>query len=53
MRKVLSQLRTPTGDADLRYMALRMQGVPMELVRYPRSTHERSRCRKGPVPRDR
>jgi dipeptidyl aminopeptidase/acylaminoacyl peptidase len=35
--------RTPIGNADLWYMALKKQGVPVELVRYPRSTHELSR----------
>ncbi|HEU5218525.1 MAG TPA: S9 family peptidase [Gemmatimonadales bacterium] len=35
--------RTPMGNADLWYLALKKQGVPVELVRYPRSTHELSR----------
>jgi len=35
--------RTPMGNADLWYTALRAQGVPAEFVRYPRSTHELSR----------
>jgi dipeptidyl aminopeptidase/acylaminoacyl peptidase len=35
--------RTPMGNADLWYMALKAQGVPAEFVRYPRSTHELSR----------
>ena len=35
--------RTPIGNADLWYMALKAQGVPAEFVRYPRSTHELSR----------
>jgi dipeptidyl aminopeptidase/acylaminoacyl peptidase len=35
--------RTPMGNADLWYTALRSQGVPAEFVRYPRSTHELSR----------
>jgi dipeptidyl aminopeptidase/acylaminoacyl peptidase len=35
--------RTPIGNAELWYMALKKQGVPVELVRYPRSTHELSR----------
>ena len=35
--------RTPMGNAELWYMALRKQNVPVELVRYPRSTHELSR----------
>jgi dipeptidyl aminopeptidase/acylaminoacyl peptidase len=35
--------RTPMGNAELWFMALRKMGVPAELVRYPRSTHELSR----------
>jgi dipeptidyl aminopeptidase/acylaminoacyl peptidase len=35
--------RTPMGNADLWYTALRAQGVQAEFVRYPRSTHELSR----------
>lgn len=35
--------RTPMGNAELWYLALKKQGVPVELVRYPRSTHELSR----------
>ncbi len=35
--------RTPMGNADLWYTALRTQGVQAEFVRYPRSTHELSR----------
>jgi dipeptidyl aminopeptidase/acylaminoacyl peptidase len=35
--------RTPMGNADLWYTALRAQGVPAEFVRYPRSTHDLSR----------
>lgn len=35
--------RTPMGNAEIWFMALRKQGVPVELVRYPRSTHELSR----------
>lgn len=35
--------RTPMGNAELWFMALKKQGVPVELVRYPRSTHELSR----------
>ena len=35
--------RTPMGNAELWYMALKKQNVPVELVRYPRSTHELSR----------
>jgi dipeptidyl aminopeptidase/acylaminoacyl peptidase len=35
--------RTPMGNAELWYLALKKQGVPAEFVRYPRSTHELSR----------
>ncbi|MES2178694.1 MAG: S9 family peptidase [Gemmatimonadota bacterium] len=35
--------RTPMGNAELWYVALKKQNVPVELVRYPRSTHELSR----------
>lgn len=35
--------RTPMGNAELWFTALRKRGVPAELVRYPRSTHELSR----------
>ena len=35
--------RTPIGNAELWFMALKKRGVPVELVRYPRSTHELSR----------
>jgi dipeptidyl aminopeptidase/acylaminoacyl peptidase len=35
--------RTPIGDAELWYMALKQLNVPAEFVRYPRSTHELSR----------
>jgi dipeptidyl aminopeptidase/acylaminoacyl peptidase len=35
--------RTPMGSAELWFMALKKQGVPVELIRYPRSTHELSR----------
>jgi dipeptidyl aminopeptidase/acylaminoacyl peptidase len=35
--------RTPMGNAEIWYMALKKQNVPVELVRYPRSTHELSR----------
>ena len=35
--------RTPIGNAELWFTALRKRGVPAELVRYPRSTHELSR----------
>jgi dipeptidyl aminopeptidase/acylaminoacyl peptidase len=35
--------RTPMGNAELWFIALKKQGVPVELVRYPRSTHDLSR----------
>lgn len=35
--------RTPIGNADLWYTALKAQGVPTEFVRYPRSNHDLSR----------
>jgi dipeptidyl aminopeptidase/acylaminoacyl peptidase len=35
--------RTPIGNAELWFIALKKQGVPVEFVRYPRSTHELSR----------
>jgi dipeptidyl aminopeptidase/acylaminoacyl peptidase len=35
--------RTPMGNAELWFMSLKKKGVPVELVRYPRSTHELSR----------
>ncbi|NOT10101.1 MAG: S9 family peptidase [Gemmatimonadales bacterium] len=35
--------RTPMGNAELWYMALKKQGIPVEMVRYPRSTHDLSR----------
>jgi dipeptidyl aminopeptidase/acylaminoacyl peptidase len=35
--------RTPIGNAELWYMALKQLNVPAEFVRYPRSTHELSR----------
>ncbi len=35
--------RTPMTDAEQWFIALRKQGVPVEFVRYPRSTHELSR----------
>ena len=35
--------RTPMGNAELWFLALKKQDVPVELVRYPRSTHELSR----------
>ncbi len=35
--------RTPMPDAEQWYMALKKRGVPAELARYPRSTHDLSR----------
>ncbi len=35
--------RTPMGDAELWYQALKDLGVPAEFVRYPRSNHDLSR----------
>ena len=35
--------RTPMADAEQWFMALRKQDVPVEFVRYPRSTHDLSR----------
>ena len=35
--------RTPMGNAELWFIALKKQGVPAEFIRYPRSTHELSR----------
>ena len=35
--------RTPMTDADQWYMALKKQGIPAEMVRYPRSNHDLSR----------
>lgn len=35
--------RTPIGDGEQWYMALKRQGVPVEMVRYPRSSHGLSR----------
>lgn len=35
--------RTPMADAEQWFMALEKQGVPVELVRYPRSNHNLSR----------
>ncbi|MCU0649200.1 MAG: S9 family peptidase [Gemmatimonadaceae bacterium] len=35
--------RTPMGSAELWFMSLKKQGVPVELVRYPRSNHDLSR----------
>lgn len=36
--------RTPMANAELWFIALKKQNVPVELVRYPRSTHELSRA---------
>jgi dipeptidyl aminopeptidase/acylaminoacyl peptidase len=35
--------RTPMADAEQWFMALRKQNVPVEFIRYPRSTHDLSR----------
>jgi dipeptidyl aminopeptidase/acylaminoacyl peptidase len=35
--------RTPMADAEQWFMALRKQNVPVEFLRYPRSTHDLSR----------
>lgn len=35
--------RTPIGDAEQWFMALKKREVPVEMVRYPRSTHDLSR----------
>lgn len=35
--------RTPIGNAELWFMALKKQNVPAEFVRYPRSNHDLSR----------
>ena len=35
--------RTPVGDGEKWFMALKKRGVPTELVRYPRSSHGLSR----------
>ena len=35
--------RTPMTDAEQWFIGLKKQGTPVELVRYPRSTHELSR----------
>jgi dipeptidyl aminopeptidase/acylaminoacyl peptidase len=35
--------RTPMADAEQWFMSLRKQGVPVEFIRYPRSTHDLSR----------
>lgn len=35
--------RTPIGNAELWFMALKKQSVPAEFIRYPRSNHDLSR----------
>ncbi len=35
--------RTPIGDGEQWFMSLRKRGIPVELVRYPRSSHGLSR----------
>ena len=35
--------RTPMADAEQWFQSLRVKGVPVEFVRYPRSTHDLSR----------
>jgi len=35
--------RTPMADAEQWFMSLRKRGVPVEFLRYPRSTHDLSR----------
>ena len=35
--------RTPMTDAEQWFMALRKHGIPVEFIRYPRSTHDLSR----------
>jgi dipeptidyl aminopeptidase/acylaminoacyl peptidase len=35
--------RTPMTDAEQWFLGLKKHGVPAELVRYPRSTHDLSR----------
>lgn len=35
--------RTPMGSAEIWFMSLKKQGVPVELIRYPRSNHDLSR----------
>jgi dipeptidyl aminopeptidase/acylaminoacyl peptidase len=35
--------RTPMGSAEIWFMSLKKQGVPVEMVRYPRSNHDLSR----------
>ena len=43
MVQIGGRLPDADGNADLWFMALKKQNVPVELVRYPRSTHELSR----------
>lgn len=38
-----NDFRTPMGDADQWFMALKKRKVPIEMVRYPRSSHGLSR----------
>ncbi len=38
-----NDFRTPVGDGEQWFMALKKLGVPVELVRYPRSSHGLSR----------
>ena len=35
--------RTPMGSAEIWFMSLKKQGVPVEMIRYPRSNHDLSR----------
>lgn len=35
--------RTPMGGAEIWFMSLKKQGVPVEMIRYPRSNHDLSR----------
>lgn len=35
--------RTPMGSAEMWFMSLKKQGVPVEMIRYPRSNHDLSR----------
>jgi dipeptidyl aminopeptidase/acylaminoacyl peptidase len=35
--------RTPMGSAEMWFMSLKKRGIPVELVRYPRSNHDLSR----------
>jgi dipeptidyl aminopeptidase/acylaminoacyl peptidase len=35
--------RTPPGDGEQWFMALKKRNVPVEMVSYPRSTHDLSR----------